>query len=59
MIERGTIIQLICVGIFSICLFASGMMSTALTAEAGRAQLVYSDEAVVEAPITVRSLSEA
>jgi len=45
MIERGTIIQLICVGIFSICLFASGMMSTALTAEAGRAQLVYSDEA--------------
>ena len=45
MIERGTVVQLVSIGILCICLIASGMMSTTLTAEAGRAQLVYSDEA--------------
>jgi len=45
MIERGTVIQIVSIGILSLCLIASGVMSVALTSEAGRAQLVYTDEA--------------
>ncbi|CAE7712192.1 yisK, partial [Symbiodinium necroappetens] len=45
MLDRGTIIQLVSIAVLSLCLAASGVMSTMLTAEAGRAQLVYTDEA--------------
>lgn len=45
MFTRNTIIQLIAVGVLLVCLSAAGMMSTTLTSQIGRAQLVYTDEA--------------
>ncbi len=43
--ERGWLIQLVCGVLAVACLFACGPLSVAITAEAGRAQMVYTDQA--------------
>jgi len=42
--SSSRIVHLVCLGILALCLIASGVLSTALAAEAGRSQLVYSDQ---------------
>lgn len=45
MLSRDSIIQLAALLVFAVCVASSGALTHALTAEAGRAQLVYTDEA--------------
>ncbi len=45
MISRDTIIQSAALFVLAVCLAASGALTHTLTAEAGRAQLVYTDQA--------------
>jgi len=42
--SSSRVVQLVCLGIIAFSLVASGVFSTAIAAEAGRSQLVYSDQ---------------
>ncbi len=42
--SSNRVVQLVCLGIIAFSLVASGVFSTAIAAEAGRAQLVYADQ---------------
>ncbi len=44
--RRDSLVQLVAAGVLALCLLASGVLATQLTASTGKHQLGYSDRAI-------------